>query len=485
MPERMAAIFDANRAVFLSYAHADNDSSDPKARWLDRFVQFLQPLIRQQDLTVWSDQEIKVGERWHERIQSQLEHARAVVLLVSPAFLASDYIANNELPVLLKNAAQRGVAILPVILSPCLYEETKFKYPDPKQGPNEFTLASIQWANPPSKTLVEMEEGEQNRVLLKVAKELAALLRQDPLPGTPPSAASDDAGPDELQPRAATVLFDEAHGQERWFRLRPTVDKGFGRLKAITEQRFAVATLARGQKFSTATLRGSRALVLAVGPEKTTLLADDEIAAVHEFVRHGGGLLVMGTYTGDWHHEANLNRLLEEYGIAFNRDVVTNRADEGFTQGGERSPNSRCTVVACPGAGQDQPAIAALAAALLAGVSVVGTLSSCSLYVQEDLALPLLQSGQESLVLEPVPEGQGIRIQEYRQTRPGPAVLAAASKTGRVVVVGAWKMFLDGFIDDPQRQNGKFFENLLAWLTTASVADTAGRPPQSNPPPTG
>lgn len=164
----------------MSYAHADNESDDPKERWLDRFLQFLRPLVRQQDLTVWSDKDIKVGDRWHERIQAQLENARAVVLLVSPAFLASDYIANNELPVLLKNAADRGTVIVPIIISPCLYEETKFKYPDPRNGPNEFTLASIQSANPPSKTLVEMAEGEQNRVLLKVAKHLAELLGRNP-----------------------------------------------------------------------------------------------------------------------------------------------------------------------------------------------------------------------------------------------------------------------------------------------------------------
>ena len=39
-------------------------------------------------------------------------------------------------------------------------------------------LASIQAANPPSKTLVEMDEGERNRVLLKVARRLYELLRE-------------------------------------------------------------------------------------------------------------------------------------------------------------------------------------------------------------------------------------------------------------------------------------------------------------------
>ena len=39
------------RAVFISYAHRDNESKDPKERWLDRFVEFLRPLIRQEDFT--------------------------------------------------------------------------------------------------------------------------------------------------------------------------------------------------------------------------------------------------------------------------------------------------------------------------------------------------------------------------------------------------------------------------------------------------
>ena len=43
MPEQMATIFDGNRAVFMSYAHADNESSNPKERWLDRFLQFFFP----------------------------------------------------------------------------------------------------------------------------------------------------------------------------------------------------------------------------------------------------------------------------------------------------------------------------------------------------------------------------------------------------------------------------------------------------------
>src|SRR5262245_23363500 len=83
-------------------AHADNQSDDPRKRCLDRLLEMLRPLTRQAHFSIWSDQEIKAGENWHERIKTQMVQAKAVVLLVSPAFLASDYIATNELPVLLK-----------------------------------------------------------------------------------------------------------------------------------------------------------------------------------------------------------------------------------------------------------------------------------------------------------------------------------------------------------------------------------------------
>jgi hypothetical protein len=61
-----------------------------------------------------------------------------------------------------------------------LFERIKFKYPDPKIGPEEFTLASLQTSNPPEKSLIEMNEGEQERVLVKVAQRLLEIVGQNP-----------------------------------------------------------------------------------------------------------------------------------------------------------------------------------------------------------------------------------------------------------------------------------------------------------------
>jgi hypothetical protein len=130
-----------------------------------------------------SDQDVQIGDNWHKRIQTQLNGAKAVVLLISAAFLNSSYITKNELPLILKHVADQSIQVFPILISPCVYKWVKYKYPDPNKGPLEFTLASLQTANPSEKTLIEMNEDEQNRVLEKVADQLAILLAKSSTPG--------------------------------------------------------------------------------------------------------------------------------------------------------------------------------------------------------------------------------------------------------------------------------------------------------------
>ena len=122
---------------FVSYAHADNESPDPSKRWLNRLLEQLRPLSLQDQVCAWSDRDIGVGDDWQVNIAASLGNARAAVLLVSPAFLASEFIRNSELPVLLEAAKESGLVILSVVLRPCLFLETTFKYPHPHTGPKD------------------------------------------------------------------------------------------------------------------------------------------------------------------------------------------------------------------------------------------------------------------------------------------------------------------------------------------------------------
>jgi internalin A len=70
--------------VFISYSHRDRD-------WLEHLRIFLKPYIRQ-NLNIWADPYIEVGGEWRRDISAALSRSCVAVLLLSPDFLASDFI---------------------------------------------------------------------------------------------------------------------------------------------------------------------------------------------------------------------------------------------------------------------------------------------------------------------------------------------------------------------------------------------------------
>jgi hypothetical protein len=103
--------------IFISYSHRDK-------RWLDILETNLKPLVTGSRLKIWSDRQIEPGEDWKADINNALAAAKVAVLLVSPDFLASEFITEYELPAFLEAERKNELKLLWVPVSHSNYKHT-------------------------------------------------------------------------------------------------------------------------------------------------------------------------------------------------------------------------------------------------------------------------------------------------------------------------------------------------------------------------
>jgi hypothetical protein len=141
-------------SVFISYSHND-------AKWLKKLKIVLKPLTRDRTMSIWDDTVISAGAKWKQQIKEALDAASIAVLLVTPDFLASDFIAANELPPLLKAADEEGVTIIWIAVKASLHKSTP--------------ISEYQAANDPSKPLESLKGALLNKELVNIAEKIAAV----------------------------------------------------------------------------------------------------------------------------------------------------------------------------------------------------------------------------------------------------------------------------------------------------------------------
>ena len=107
-------------SFFVSYAKANKPMA---MKLLERYDEQVKS-SRFYSYHLWRDSKILVGEEWHREIQDALTQCDLGIVLISPAFLNSTYIKENELPMFIGNDAK---PVIPVMLQPINFERHDLK----------------------------------------------------------------------------------------------------------------------------------------------------------------------------------------------------------------------------------------------------------------------------------------------------------------------------------------------------------------------
>src|SRR5262245_51543395 len=180
--------------VFISYSHRDR-------KWLERLHRHSRPLERDHAMEIWDDTQIEAGANWRGEIGAALQSAKVAILLVSADFLASEFIASEELPRLLAAADQDGAIILPLIVSPCRFTHTA-------------GLSRFQAVNSPTKPLIQLNTAERESLFVRVSEEIEAAL-------APRQSAA--VAPSEPKPESRTKKSEAAIAKTNRQRRQPAL----------------------------------------------------------------------------------------------------------------------------------------------------------------------------------------------------------------------------------------------------------------------
>lgn len=126
----------------------------------------LEVLQNQGLIRIFTHEALPVGTLWQEVTQIEISNAAAAILLVTPDYLRSRALMEDQLPDLLARAEDEGTAILPLLVRPSLFR-------------NLPQLNRFKPFNPTRKTLIEMERpGEKERFLVSVAEAVQEEVRR-------------------------------------------------------------------------------------------------------------------------------------------------------------------------------------------------------------------------------------------------------------------------------------------------------------------
>ena len=105
--------------IFYSYAHKDQKLRNELEKRLS--------LLKKNNLIIgWHDRDIQAGKEWEHEINTYLNTANIILLLVSPDFIASGYCYSTEVKRAMERHDSGEALVIPIILRPTIWKDTPF-----------------------------------------------------------------------------------------------------------------------------------------------------------------------------------------------------------------------------------------------------------------------------------------------------------------------------------------------------------------------
>ncbi len=107
--------------IKLFYCYAREDKA-----MRDELEKYLSSLKRLYSLRNWHDREILPGQEWEQAIETSLNTAHLILLLISPDFMNSEYCYGKEMQRALERHEEGTCKVIPIILRPTFLDAAPF-----------------------------------------------------------------------------------------------------------------------------------------------------------------------------------------------------------------------------------------------------------------------------------------------------------------------------------------------------------------------
>ncbi|MBW4473355.1 MAG: leucine-rich repeat domain-containing protein [Stenomitos rutilans HA7619-LM2] len=171
-PTRLADKEKLALRLFYSYSHQDEllrDELEVHLKLLQRYG-----LIQN-----WHDRRIMPGADWQQELDTNLEQADIILLLISPDFINSDYCFNREMTRALERHKAGGATVVPILIRPVNWDLFHSKLGISIQALPLDLNPITDWSNK-DRAWLNVEQGIQRIIEAKMGSSLRELGRDRP-----------------------------------------------------------------------------------------------------------------------------------------------------------------------------------------------------------------------------------------------------------------------------------------------------------------